>query len=130
MDKKLFLQMRKPKYTADENSLCSKQFGLSVKAGHSVMTVITTCILKDCLCACIVPRTYYPLSLHILTEIARAHYASHNASGVLYYAAVVCALLLNFQFLAFSGHFIYLSFTFVCSFSLFLKARSYIPEGP
>jgi hypothetical protein len=130
MSKKLFLQLRKRKYKLDENSLCSKQFGLSVKAVLSVMAVITAWILKDCLCAWIVPRAYSPLLLHILTEISRARCASLDTSCVLYYAAVVCALLLNFQFLAFRGHFIYLSFIFICCFCLFLKAKSYIPEGP
>lgn len=95
MYKKLFLQMRKLKYRVDENSCCSKQFGLSVTAVHSVMTVITAPILTA-----YVPGPHlgsarglpFTLSLHILTEISRARCAPHHASCVLYSAAIVCAL--------------------------------------
>lgn len=64
-----------------ENSCCSKQFGLSVTVVHSVMTVITAPILTTYVLGPYLGSArglLSTLSLHILTEVSRAHCASHT----------------------------------------------------
>lgn len=119
------------KVQGSENSCCSKQFGLSVTVVHSVMTVITALILTTYVLGPHLGSArglLSALSLHILTEVSRGTLCSH-ASCVLHSAAVVCALLVNFRFLAFRGHFVCLLYLLVPSFCS-LWARSYIPEEP